>query len=92
MPTCEVGVATPTRRWAQVGAATPTRLWWYSEVGVTIPIRLLEQRLESHQIEAAGIGFVDFWSQRQKVIKSILLGVILRTSGAKASESLNQGS
>ena len=36
--------------------------------------RLLEPRLESHQIELLGTGFLDFWSQRQKVFKSSFLG------------------
>ena len=33
--------------------------------------------LESHQIEPPGTGFVDFWSQGQKVMKSRLLGLRL---------------
>ena len=39
--------------------------------------RLLEPRPESHQIERPGTGFVDFWRQDQKVIKSSLLGLVL---------------
>jgi hypothetical protein len=54
--------------------------------------RLLEPRPESHQIEPPGTGFVDFWSQGQKVIKSSLLGLILTTSGAKARKSSNRAS
>ena len=38
--------------------------------------RLLEPRLESHQIELLGTGFLDFWSQRQKVFKSSFLGFV----------------
>ena len=39
---------------------------------------------ESHQIELPGSGFLDFWSQRQKVFKSSFLGFVLSASGAKA--------
>ena len=52
--------------------------------------RLLEPRPGSHQIEPPGTGFVDFWSQGQKVIKSSFLGLVLSTSGAKARKSLNR--
>jgi hypothetical protein len=54
--------------------------------------RLLEPRRGSHQIEPPGTGFVDFWSQGQKVIKSSLLGLVLSTSGAKARKSSNRAS
>ncbi len=54
--------------------------------------RLLEPRPESHQIEPPGTGFVDFWSQGQKVIKSSFLGLVLSTSGAKARKSSNRAS
>ena len=52
--------------------------------------RCLEPRLECHQIEPPGDGFVDFLSQGWKVIKSNFLGLILSTSGANASKSLNR--
>ena len=39
--------------------------------------RLLDPCQERHQIEAPGIGFVDFLSQCWKVIKSSLLGFVL---------------
>ena len=42
--------------------------------------RLLEPWPESHQIELPGTGFVDFWSQGQKVRKQSLLGPPLSTS------------
>ena len=54
--------------------------------------RLLEPRPESHQIEPPGSGFLDFWSQRQKVFKSSFLGFVLSASGAKARKSSNQAS
>ena len=54
--------------------------------------RLLEPRLESHQIEPPGIRFVDCWSQWQKFIKSRLLGLVWSTSGAEARKSLKQTS
>ena len=54
--------------------------------------RLLEPRPESHQIEPPETGFIDFWSQGQKVIKSSLLGLLLSTSEAKARKSLNRAS
>ena len=41
--------------------------------------RRLEPRPQSHKIELPGIGFVDFLSQGQKVIKSTLLGLVLLT-------------
>ena len=47
-------------------------------------------RPNSHQIELPGNGFVDFWSQGQKIIKSNLLGMVLPISGAKARKSSNQ--
>ena len=49
--------------------------------------RLLEPGLESHEIEPPGTGFVDFWSQGWKVMRSSLLGLVLSTSGAKAGKS-----
>ena len=52
--------------------------------------RLLEPMPESHQSTAPGSGFLDFWSQGQKAIKSSLLGFVLSTSGAKAEKSSNQ--
>ena len=52
--------------------------------------RLLEPRPESHQIKLPGTGFLDFWSQRQKVFKSSFLGFVLSTSGAKARKSSNR--
>jgi hypothetical protein len=51
---------------------------------------LLEPRLESLQIDAPGYYFDDFWSQGQKVFKSMLLAIILSTSGAKARKSSNR--
>ena len=36
------------------------------------------------QIEPSGAYFVDFWSQGLKMLKSIVLELILSTSGAKA--------
>ena len=54
--------------------------------------RLLEPTPESHQIELHGTGFVDFWSQGQKVIKSSLLRLVLSTSRAKARKSSNRAS
>ena len=38
--------------------------------------RLLEPKLESHSIKHPGTGFLDFWSQGQKVIKSSFLGLV----------------
>ena len=52
--------------------------------------RLLEPTPESFQIDAPGYHFVDFWSQGQKVIKSILLAIISSTSGARAGKSSNR--
>ena len=52
--------------------------------------RTLDPRLENHEIELPGTGFNDFWSQGQKVIKSSLLGLVVPTSGAKASKSINR--
>ena len=46
--------------------------------------RLLEPRLENQKIELPGTRFVDFWSQGQKVIKSILLGLVLLIPRANA--------
>jgi hypothetical protein len=54
--------------------------------------RLLEPRPESLQIDAPGYHFVDFWSQGQKVFKSMLLAIILSTFGAKARKSSNRWS
>ena len=54
--------------------------------------RLLEPMRESHQIEPPGIGFVYFWSQCQKVIKSSRLRLVLSTPGAKAGKSSNRTS
>ena len=54
--------------------------------------RLLEPRLESHQIEPPWAGFLDVWSQGQKAIKSNFLGLVLPTSWAKAGKSLNRAS
>ena len=54
--------------------------------------RLLEPRPESHQIEPPGTGFIDFWSQDQKVTKSSLLGLVLSTPAAKARKSSNRAS
>jgi len=44
-------------------------------------------RPESLQIGAPGYPLADFWSQGQKVLKSMLLAIILSTSGAKARKS-----
>ena len=49
----------------------------------------MEPSVESHQIDALGNGFVDFWSQGQKIIKSRLLRLVLSTSTAKNGKSLN---
>ena len=54
--------------------------------------RLLEPWPESHQIEPPGTGFLDFWSQGQKVIKSSLPGLLFSTSGIKARISSNPAS
>ena len=54
--------------------------------------RLLEPRPESHQIKVPGDGFLDIWSQGQKVTKSSLLGLALSNSGAKAEKSSNRTS
>jgi hypothetical protein len=62
---------------------------WFAGLLVT-KSRLGEPRSESHQIKISGTDFVGFWSQGQKLIKSILLGMILSTSGAKVTKSLNQ--
>ena len=49
-----------------------------------------EPRPESQQIEIPGTGFVVFWNQCQKVIKSNLLGLVLSTSGTKAGKLSNR--
>jgi hypothetical protein len=54
--------------------------------------RLLEPRPESLQIDAPGYHFVDFWCRGQKFFKSMLLAIILSTSGAKARKSSNRWS
>ena len=38
---------------------------------------------QNAQIDSSGFHFVDFWSQGQKVFKSIMLDIISLTSGAK---------
>ena len=43
--------------------------------------------LDNHQILTSEIDFADIWSQTQRVSKSRLLGLILSTSGAKATKS-----
>jgi len=48
---------------------------------------LLEAISESLQIDAPGSHFVDFWSQCLNVFKSMLLAIILSTSGSNV-ESL----
>ena len=55
-------------------------------------MRLLGPRPKSHQIELRGTGFLDFWSQGKKMIKSSLLGSVLSTFGAEARKSSNQAS
>ena len=52
--------------------------------------QLLEPKPENTQIEPPGAHFVDFWSQSQKMLKSILLEPILSTSGAKARKCSNR--
>ena len=52
--------------------------------------RLLEPGPESHQIDTPGYDFVDFRSQGQKVLKSLLQAMILLTSGARARKSSNR--
>jgi len=52
--------------------------------------RLLEPGPESLQIDTPGSDFVDFWSQGQKVFKSMLQVMILSTSGARARKSSNR--
>ena len=54
--------------------------------------RLPESKPESAQIESPETHFVDFWRQRQKMLKSKLLELILTTSGAKAIKCLNRSS
>ncbi len=54
--------------------------------------RLPESKPESAQIESPETHFVDFWRQRQKMLKSKLLELILSTSGAKAIKCLNRSS
>ena len=44
----------------------------------------LEPSVESHQIDALGNGFVDFWSQGQKIIKSGFLRMVLSSSASCA--------
>jgi hypothetical protein len=43
--------------------------------------------LDNHQILTSEIDFADIWSQTQRFSKSRLLGMILSTSGAKATKS-----
>ena len=52
----------------------------------------LEPMPESLQIDAPGNNFVDIWSQAQKVFKSMLLAIILSTSGTKVRKSINRWS
>ena len=52
--------------------------------------RRLEPRPDSHQIQPPRTGFGDFLSQGWKVIESSLLGIVLSTSGAKATKSSNR--
>jgi len=54
--------------------------------------RFLEPMPESLQIDAPGNNFVDIWSQAQKVFKSMLLAIILSTSGTKVRKSINRWS
>ena len=51
--------------------------------------RLLEPRPESHQLNAPGYHFVDFWSKCQKVSKSMLLVIISLSSKANARKFRN---
>jgi hypothetical protein len=51
--------------------------------------RSLEAKPQGHQIDSPRNGFVDFWRQAPKVIKSDLLGLVLSTSGANAKKSPN---
>ena len=46
--------------------------------------------LEGHRIGTSGIGFLDFWDQGQKLIKSGPLGFIFWIFWAKASKSSNR--
>jgi hypothetical protein len=52
--------------------------------------RCLEPRLECHQIEPPGTGFVDFLNQGWKVIESRLLGLIFSISVAKVRKVSNR--
>ena len=49
--------------------------------------RLLEPRPESYQIELLGTGFLIFWSQGQKVIKSSVSGFDFWSQGQKIIKS-----
>ena len=46
-------------------------------------------RPETHEIEPLGGGFLDFWSQCQKITNSSFLVLVLSTSGAKARKTSN---
>jgi hypothetical protein len=61
---------------------------WLADL-LIITLKLGAPRSERH-IKLSGADFIDFRSQGQKVIKSKLLGLILLTSGAKVTKSLNQ--
>ena len=49
----------------------------------TLGKRLRDPRPENAEIGIPGTHFVDFWTQRQKMLKSDFLGPILSTSGPK---------
>ena len=76
---------------AQPGICKPCQSVVYSEAKIRIDSIVFCVFLW-HPIELPGTGFVDFWSQGQKVIKSTLLGLVLSTSGAKARKSSNRAS
>ena len=97
-PASSHAASQPASRPASVAASTPNIQEAGQHAISHMPIRWsckpqlwqLEPRPESHQIEIPGTGFVVFWNQCQKVIKSNLLGLVLSTSGTKPGKLSNR--
>ena len=57
-----------------------------------VPKRKISRETSQTQVELPGTRFVDFWSQRQKVIKSSFLGLIFSTFGANQRQKVFKSS
>ena len=65
---------------------------WIFSFAETLGKRLRDPRPENAEIGIPGTHFVDFWTQRQKMLKSDFLGPILSTSGPNARKCKNRTS